>query len=248
MGSVRLSALSRFGVLYIMTHDSIGQGEDGPTHQPVEMLESLRAIPNLLVFRPADGVETVGAYRIAVTRSHTPSVLSLSRQAVPWVEGTVVEKVALGAYVLTELGITTDGGAPAIILIATGSEVALVVEVAKVLATSGVGVRVVSMPCWELFDEQPLEYKEQVLLTGVPVMSVEASGQHGWRKWAHATYGLTSFGCSAPGKDAFAAFGFTVPNLVEKVTEVIAYYQASASPVPSLLHYPMLTTPSSMHH
>ena len=248
LGSVRLSALSRFGVLYVMTHDSIGLGEDGPTHQPVEMLECLRATPNLFVMRPADGNETVGAYVVALESPHTPTVISLSRQAAPTLSGSSWEKVRQGGYVLCDVG-GGDGPAqaPALIIVATGTEVTLAVGTAQALAdaTPALRFRVVSMPCCELFDEQTTEYQLSVLPDGVPVMSVEASSVAGWRKYAHAPFGMTTFGLSAPGNHVLAHFGFTVPSLVQKAMEVMAYYQSA--PVPSLVNYPKFAAPAPPH-
>lgn len=238
LGSVRLSALSRFGVLYIMTHDSIGLGEDGPTHQPVEMLETLRTIPNLLTLRPCDGNETAGAYLVALQHRHTPSVLSLSRQGGPNLAGSAVDKVALGAYVIAEF---KNEGAPLdFMLVATGMEISLAVDVAKQLhSVQGLSVRVVSMPCTELFDQQSHEYQQSLFPDGVPCMSVEASGQRGWRNYAHATFGLTGYGVSAPGKDAFSHFGFTVANLSQRALDVLEFYRL-AGQVPSLVNYPKI--------
>lgn len=238
LGSVRVSALSRFGVLYIMTHDSIGLGEDGPTHQPVEMLECLRALPNLLLFRPCDGNETKGAYQVALQRIHTPSVLSFSRQATPTLEHTSAQSVQHGAYILEEY-ISPGSTRLDLILVSSGTEVALTRSVAlKLTQEHGLSVRVVSMPCWELFDEQSQDYQLSVFPAGTPVMSIEASGAHGWNKYAHVAFGLHSYGLSAPAKDVYAFFGFTVPNLVEKSLEVVAFYKNLGIPVPSLMLYP----------
>ncbi|CAN0054662.1 unnamed protein product, partial [Discosporangium mesarthrocarpum] len=210
-GAVRLSALSRFGVIYVMTHDSIGLGEDGPTHQPVETLELLRATPNMYLFRPADGNEVVaGSYACAVEAFSTPSVLALSRGSCPNLEGSSVEAVSRGAYTLCEHG--SQGGL-ALIIASTGTEVQICVDVAKALGASGLKTRVVSMPCWELFEPQTEEYQLSVFPEGVPVMSVEASGVQGWQRWAHAPFGLDRFGASAPGKACLEKFGFTVDNL-----------------------------------
>ena len=252
LGAVRLSALSRFGVMYVMTHDSIGLGEDGPTHQPVEMLESLRAMPNLLLMRPCDGNETVGSYVVAMENSHVPSVLCFSRQAVPTLLGSSAEKVAHGAYTLMECGSSssssssTNSDRPSLILAATGTEVSLAVAVARVLTegNADLRVRVVSMPCWELFDQQSAAYQLEVFAAGSPVMSIEASAAHGWRKYAHAPFGLETFGTSAPGGAAYSHFGFTVPNLVDRAKEVIAFYPSGA---PSLLNYPRFPTLGASH-
>lgn len=237
MGAVRLSALSRFGVLFIMTHDSIGLGEDGPTHQPIEMLEQLRSMPNLLVFRPCDPNETLGSYVQAIEHKHTPSVLSLSRQAAPALPNTSPQKVALGAYVLTQFG----SGTPALILTSSGTEVQLAVQTAAAMnSADGVCVRVVSFPCWELFEDQPLGYQMEVFPDGIPVMSIEASGSHGWQKYSHAPYGMTSYGASGPGGKIYEKFGFTVPNLSARAREVISFYQGT--PARSLVNYPNFKT------
>lgn len=235
LGAVRVSALSHFGIIYIMTHDSIGLGEDGPTHQPIEMLESLRAMPNLLTFRPADGNEVVGSYVLAVENSTTPCVISLSRQAAPTLEGTNPDKVRLGGYILNTYGVAES---PDIILVSTGTELQIAVAVAKSLSSiDGKSVRVVSMPCVELFDRQPSTYQLQVFPDGCPVMSIEASSTCGWRKYAHAPFGVDSFGMSAPGGALYSYFGFTETNLVEKAKEVIKFYHDIGG-AQSLLIYP----------
>jgi len=240
LGGVRLSALSRFGVIYIMTHDSIGLGEDGPTHQPIEMLESLRAMPNLLTIRPADGNETVGAYIAAIENAGTPSVLSLSRHGVPTLEGSSAEKVLLGAYTLTHFG---TGDKPDIILVSSGTEVTITVDAAaKLHQADHAHVRVVSMPCWELFERQPHSYQLQVFPDGVPVMSIEASSVHGGRRWAHAPFGMNGYGASAPAGALFKHFGFTTDSITEKAREVIKFYAATGAP--SLVSFPSWHAPA----
>jgi transketolase len=218
--AIRLSALSEAGVIYVMTHDSIGLGEDGPTHQPVETLASLRAIPNLLVFRPADGNETSGAYKIAIESRKRPSLHALTRQALPNLEGSSIENTAKGAYILSD-----DGGTPDIILMATGSEVHLCVEAAKTLRGEGKKVRVVSMPCWELFDEQSEAYKESVFPKAVKKrLAVEAASSFGWQRFTGdegAMISIDRFGVSAPGGTALEKFGFTVENVIAKAKEVL---------------------------
>lgn len=246
LGAVRLSALSRFGVLYVMTHDSIGLGEDGPTHQPIEMLESLRATPNLFTIRPCDGNETTGAYIVAMEHSTTPTVLSLSRQGCPTQAGSAAAKVALGAYVLTEnKGANCHAKVPSLIVAATGSEVDVTSKTAAamVAADDSLWVRVVSMPCTELFDAQSVDYQLSIFPEGSPVMSVEASATHGWKKYAHAPYGIESFGISAPGGAAQKHFGFTLDNLKDRAAEVIAFYKGKH--VASLMNYPRFATPKS---
>eukprot|EP01040_Poterioochromonas_malhamensis_P009495 gene9495-10311_t len=272
MGSVRLSALSKFGVIYVMTHDSIGLGEDGPTHQPVEMLEALRTTPNLLTLRPADGNETSGSYLVALEHAHTPSVISLSRQGVPTLEGSSIEKVALGAYVLKEWKHHIENlPYPTLTLISTGTEVSLAVKTAQALydeivqhdASQAVWIRVVSAPCLELFDQQSSEYQKEVLIPGSPVMSIEASGVAGvWRQYAHAVFGIPNqFGMSAPADQIYKAFGFDVPNLVKSAKDVIHFYTkhnqqhatavtpASTIPfAPSLFDVPKFNNHAKIHH
>jgi len=219
MGAVRLSAISHFGVIYIMTHDSIGLGEDGPTHQPVETLMMLRALPNMLVLRPADGNETSGAYAVALEKRHTPSVLALSRQVVPNLKGTSIEGVYKGAYVIHD---PEDGSKPQITFVSSGTEVSIAVDAVKLL--KDVKARVVSMPSWELFRNQSIEYQQSVFLDGVPVLSVEAATTFGWREYSHAAVGLKSFGASGPYKDVYAKFGITAENVAKKAKEVIDFY------------------------
>lgn len=265
LGAVRVSALSNLGVIYIMTHDSIGLGEDGPTHQPIEMLESLRSIPNLLTLRPADRNETKGAYMVAMQHIKTPSVLSFSRQAVPYIAGTSYDKVALGGYVTHDLRNDNDAlPHPTLILIGTGTELTLAVQVAQALHAKSVAsgasawFRVVSMPCCELFDQQTMDYQLSVLLPGAPVMSIEAGGITGWRKYAHAPFGIDmQFGFSAPAEDLYKHFGFGVPNLIERAEQVISFYQpvnhgsdstTTTHPVaPSLLNIPRFPVIASHH-
>lgn len=214
--SIRLSALSHAGVIYIMTHDSIGLGEDGPTHQPVEQLVGLRAIPRLLVFRPADGNETAGAYRVAVANRGTPSVIALSRQKVAaHVEGASAEAVERGGYVVSDN--SGEDLLPEIILISTGSELCVCEGSAEVLRREGRRVRVVSLVCWRLFDRQVAEYKERVLPPGVKKrVSVEAGSVIGWREYVGpegVVLGVESFGASAAYLDTFEQFGFTEENV-----------------------------------
>ncbi|WP_218082924.1 transketolase [Anthocerotibacter panamensis] len=213
-GAMRLSALAGLGVPYILTHDSIGQGEDGPTHQPVEVIPSLRAIPDMLVIRPADGNETSGAWKIAIEKRDTPTSLILTRQPVPNLPGTSIGAVALGAYTLVD-----SEGTPDLILIATGSEVQLALEAAKQLDAK---VRVVSMPSWELFEAQPQEYKDSVLPPVVTKrLSIEAASSFGWAKYASAHVSIDTFGASAPGGTCMKEFGFTVENVVAKAKALL---------------------------
>jgi transketolase len=218
--AVRLSALSESGVIYVMTHDSIGLGEDGPTHQPVETIASLRAIPNLLVIRPADGNETSGAYKVAIQNRKRPTLMALSRQALVNLEKSSVDIVAKGAYVASD-----SEGTPELILIGTGSEVDLCIKAAEQLRSAGKKVRVVSMPCWELFDEQDAAYKESILPKAVTKrLSVEAGTSMGWHRFVGTegdTISIDTFGASAPGGVCLEKFGFTVDNVLAKATALL---------------------------
>merc|ERR1719367_721744 len=206
--AIRVAALSQCGTIFVTTHDSIAVGEDGPTHQPVETIPSLRMIPDLTVIRPADCNETAGAYKVAVEKSKLesmPTFLALTRQALPNLPNSSIENVMKGAYAVIECA------DPEFILVATGSEVHLCVDAAKEM---GRQVRVVSMPSWELFRAQPASYKEALLPKSVPKMSVEAATTMGWQEWADAHVGINCFGASAPGGTCMEKFGFSVPNVV----------------------------------
>ncbi|MEM0980205.1 MAG: transketolase [Cyanobacteria bacterium P01_H01_bin.58] len=218
--AIRLSALSQAGVLYVMTHDSIGLGEDGPTHQPVETIASLRAIPNLYVIRPADGNETSGAYKVAVESRKTPTLMAFSRQGLPNLAGTSIEGVSKGAYVISD-----SDGTPDLILIGTGSELQLCAEAADQLRADGQNVRVVSMPSWELFDAQDAAYQESVLPKAVTKrLAVEAGIAMGWCRYVGAEGDVISverFGASAPGKIILEKFGFTVDNVLARAKALL---------------------------
>ncbi|WP_448268445.1 transketolase [Nostoc sp. DSM 114159] len=220
--AIRLSALSQAGVIWVMTHDSIGQGEDGPTHQPIETLASLRAIPNLLVFRPADGNETSGAYKIAIEKAkeNAPSLLAFTRQNVPNLAGTSIEGVAKGGYTVVD-----SEGTPDLILIATGSELSLAVGAAEKLKAEGKKVRVVSLPSWELFEAQDAAYKESILPKAVTKrLSVEAGASFGWHKYVGTegdTVSIDRFGASAPGGVCLEKFGFSVDNVLAKAKQLL---------------------------
>ncbi len=234
--SVRLAALSELPVIYVWTHDSVGLGEDGPTHQPVEHLASLRAIPNLVVLRPADANETAEAWRIALRRTRGPVALVLSRQKLPVFDRAVVAPasgVARGAYVLAEVPPSGAGGPvgkksahPDVILMATGSEVALALEAHQRLVADGIRSRVVSMPCWELFEQQPQAYRDEVLPPAVPArVGIEAAATFGWDRWTGprgAVIGIDRFGASAPGPVVMAQLGFTVDHVIDVTRTVLA--------------------------
>ncbi|KAG1453340.1 hypothetical protein G6F56_007597 [Rhizopus delemar] len=218
-GAARLAALSHCRAIYIMTHDSIGLGEDGPTHQPVETLALSRATPNMLTLRPADGNEVSGAYLVAIQNKTRPSVIALSRQGVPHLEGSSIEAVLKGGYVLS------SDPKPQVVFVSTGSEVGIVVEASKKLAEKNIPSRVVSMPCTELFDEQSPEYKKEVFPLGIPIISVEALGTFGWDRFSHAHIGLTTFGTCGKVGDLYKHFGLTADHAVEKAEKVIQHFK-----------------------
>jgi transketolase len=221
--AIRLSALSEAGVIYVMTHDSIGQGEDGPTHQPIETLASLRAIPSLTVIRPADGNETSGAYQIAITKAKRKesTLLVFSRQNVPNLAGTSLVGVAKGGYIVAD-----SVGTPELILIGTGSELSLCVTAAEKLTSEGKKVRVVSLPAWNLFDAQDAAYKESVLPKAVTKrLAVEAASSFGWHKYIGGTgdsVTIDRFGASAPGTVCLEKFGFSVDNVLAKAKALLS--------------------------
>jgi transketolase len=222
--AIRLAALSQAQVVYVFTHDSIGLGEDGPTHQSVEHLAALRAIPNLAVIRPADAHETREAWRIALLRRNSPTALAFSRQKVALIDRAKyasADGTIKGAYILAE----ASNNAPQLILIATGSEVGLAIEAQSKLEAEGVPTRVVSMPCWELFDDQDAAYRESVLPKSVKArLAIEAGVSLGWAKYvgdAGDTLTVDKFGASAPAEVVFKEYGFTVENVLEKAKKLL---------------------------
>jgi transketolase len=226
--AIRLAALMRVRVIHVMTHDSIGLGEDGPTHQPVEHLASLRAIPNLLVFRPADAIETAEAWDCALRAQTGPSVLCLSRQAVPMLRKVAgdANRVALGAYVVAE----PEGGRD-VTLIASGSEVSIALNAAKLLANEGVRAAVVSAPCFDLFRQQPREYQAEVL-GSVPRIGVEAAIEGDWSRWlgdGGEFVGMTGFGASAPAETLYREFGITAEAVAKTAQRGIARSRMAAT-------------------
>lgn len=220
-GAIILSDLSNVKCIYIMTHDSIGLGEDGPTHQPIEKITTLRAMPNTLLFRPADGTETVGSYICALEQSSAPCVFALSRQNLPPLPGSSHDGVSKGAYTILDCD-----GKPDLILVSTGSEVSICVQTAE-NELKDKNVRVVSAPCWELFDKQSKEYALSVFPDGVPVLSVEAASTLGWEKFAHASIGMKTAGNSAPASDLYKKFGFTTSNIASKANELVDFYASN---------------------
>jgi transketolase len=220
--AIRLSALMELPVIYVFTHDSIGVGEDGPTHQPIEQVASLRAIPGLIVLRPADANETAEAWKVIMTRHHEPAALILTRQAIPTIDRSkyaAASGLAHGAYVLAD----APDGKPDVLLLASGSEVELCLEAHERLKAEGIKARVVSVPSWELFDDQPQEYRDRVLPPEVTArVSVEQASTFGWAKYAGASghrIGMRSFGASAPLKDLVKKFGFTSEQVVAAAKE-----------------------------
>ncbi|EEY61451.1 transketolase [Phytophthora infestans T30-4] len=232
MGAVRVSALSRFGVIYVATHDSIFLGEDGPTHQPIEMNTALRAMPNMYVYRPADGNETVGAYIAAVENQHKTSVLALTRQGLPNLAHSTAEAVAKGAYIVANVvnGAEVESleGEPDLVLVASGSEVSLAIDAAKLLTSYK--VRIVSVPCRDLFDEQSVEYKKEVIGEGIPAMSVEAAATFGWSTYSHSQFGLDRFGASATIAQLKEHFGFNPNTVADEARKLVKFYDGRSAP------------------
>lgn len=214
--SQRLASLMGLRVIYVLTHDSIGVGEDGPTHQPIEHLASYRAMPNILTFRPCDVIETAECWQIALTEEHRPSILALSRQGLPLMRQTVDKNLcAKGAYVISPAKKERQAT-----IIATGSEVHIAVAAQQQLAQKGIDVAVVSMPCMELFEEQSANYQLEVLGTK-PVISVEAAATFGWNRYAQKTIGIDTFGASAPADKLYDYFGLTADNIARETSALI---------------------------
>jgi transketolase len=218
--AIRMAALMKLRVIHVFTHDSIGLGEDGPTHQSVEHVPSLRIIPQLDVWRPADGLETAVAWASAIARKDGPTALCLSRQNLPRLtDASMVEKIRMGGYVLAE------GPDPRAIIVATGSETSLAIEAHQALAAQGISTRVVSMPCTNVFDRQPRSYQDGVLPLHLPTVAVEAAHPDFWRKYVGRTgavVGIASFGESAPAKALYAHFGITTERVCEEVKGLLA--------------------------
>jgi transketolase len=221
--AVRLSALMELPVVWVWTHDSVGLGEDGPTHQPVETYAALRAIPNLWFMRPADANETAWAWKVALERTDGPVALSLSRQKVPTLDRSDLAPasgVEQGAYTLWE-----SASSPDLILISTGAEVGLTLEAGRRLAADGTAVRVVSMPCWEIFESQPADYRDEVLPPEVKArLSVEPGVALGWSRWVGdrgASVSLEHFGASAPGGTVLEHFGYNLENVVARASALL---------------------------
>jgi len=209
--AIRMAALMGTPTLFVFTHDSIAVGEDGPTHQPIEHLMSLRAIPNLWVIRPADANETAAAWRMALERTDGPTAIILTRQALPVLTGVSVEGAMRGGYVLS------DAPQAKAAIVATGSEVSLALEAQQLLAEEGIPVRVVSLPCWEAFEAQPEAYRQGILPKSLPTLALEAGTPLGWERYAHRIVGLERFGASAPFADVYAKLGFNKERVASEV-------------------------------
>lgn len=228
-GAIRLSALMEIPVIHVYTHDSIGVGEDGPTHQPVEQIASLRAVPGLIDLRPADANEVAEAWRVIMPLRHDPVALFLSRQPLPTLDRTryaPASGLARGGYVLAD----PPEGDPQVILVASGSEVALAVSAYESLTVEGVRARVLSMPSWELFDRQSVTYRNEVLLPSVTArVAVEQASTFGWERYVPngAIIGMSTFGASAPLKALQTKFGFTPEGVAAKAKEQIGLHQGA---------------------
>lgn len=218
-GAVRLSALSHLPVTWVATHDSIGLGEDGPTHQPIETLAHFRATPNLSVWRPADGNEVSAAYKSAFSSVDTPHIIALTRQNLPHLEGSSIENASRGGYTLVK------ADKPDLIIVSSGSEVSISVEAAKKLSEQDIKVSVVSLPDFLTFDRQPQDYRLSVLPDGVPILSVEVMSSFGWSKYSHEQFGLNRFGASGKAEDLYKYFEFTPEGIAERGAKTVQFYK-----------------------
>ncbi|OWB72529.1 hypothetical protein B5S31_g2244 [[Candida] boidinii] len=219
-GAVRLSALSGHPIIWVATHDSIGLGEDGPTHQPIETLAHFRALPNLMVWRPADGNETSAAYYKALGSKHTPSLIALSRQNLPQLEGSSIEKASKGGYTIYEVE------SPKLILVSTGSEVSTSIDAAKLLnEQQNIPTSVVSLPDFHTFDLQSKDYKLSVLPDGIPIMSIEVMSTSGWANYSHVQFGINRFGMSAPAGQIYKTFEFTPEGIAKRGQQTVEFFK-----------------------
>jgi transketolase len=227
MGSVRISALSKFGIIYVFTHDSIGLGEDGPTHQPIEQFEQIRSMPNIHLWRPADSNEMNASWKSAMEHSETPSIIACSRSTVMGLYGSTIEKAQKGAYIAIEAAEEK----PALVIVSTGGEVGFCVKAIEKLVAAGIATQLVSMPCMDVFLEQSKEYQESVLPGNVPTLSVEAAATAGWHRFSHAQIGMeNTFGASGNGGALYEHFGFTPENICNKGQALIDYYKGKSVP------------------
>ena len=224
--AIRLAALSGHAPIYVFTHDSIGLGEDGPTHQPIEHMAALRSIPNLVVYRPADANETRFAWQAAIERRDGPTALALTRQKVPALPGTEHGGALRGAYIVADID------EPDVIIAATGSEVHVAVDAARKLETAGIAARVVSMPSWEIFEQQEQQYRSSIFPDDVPVLGVEAGVPMGWERYADDCVCVDRYGLSAPAEAVFKEFGFTPDNVADRARALVESYSAQSEPAP----------------
>ena len=228
--AIRLAALMRQPVIYVFTHDSIGLGEDGPTHQPIEHLAALRAIPGLSLIRPADATETAEAWRLALARTDGPTAIVLTRQDLPVIDRQRLAPaagLARGGYILAE----AENGRPALVLVASGSEVDVALRARALLEAAGTPTRVVSLPCWDRFAAQPGTWREQVLPAALPRLAVEAGTALGWERWVGETGAIISidhFGASAPGGELMRRFGFTPEQVVRRARTLLGIEESAA--------------------
>jgi transketolase len=235
--SVRLASLMELSPVYVWTHDSVGLGGDGPTHQPIEHLAALRAMPHLHVVRPADGPETVEAWRSAIRRTTGPTAIVLTRQDLPWIDRTRfagAEGLHQGAYVLAEAERDGARARPELILLATGSEVSVALDARERLQAGGLAVRLVSMPCWELFQAQDQAYRDEVLPPVVTArLAVEAGSPFGWSQWVGPDgdiVGIDHYGASAEGAEVLERFGFTADNVAARARAVLERATGAGAP------------------
>lgn len=222
-GAIRLAALSQLRVIHIATHDSIALGQDGPTHQPIEVLAHFRALPNCNVWRPADGNETSAAYLAALQSKKTPSILALTRQNMPQLPGSSIQKAMKGGYVVL------DNPNAKIVLVSTGSEVSVCLGAAAALQEQNIPARVVSIPCFEVFDLQEESYRLQVLPDEIPILSVEAASTVGWDRYSHQQFGINRFGASAPPDELFNMFELTPSGVMKRAVATMAFYNGEST-------------------
>lgn len=223
-GSIRLSSISHVRIIVVATHDSIGLGEDGPTHQPIEAAVWLRALPNMMFWRPADGNECSAAYYVAITSLYTPSTIALSRQNLPHLENSSIDKAIKGGYVLYE------NSSADLTIASTGSEVSLCVDAIKVLEKKyNLCARLVSIPCFEVFDQQDFDYRLSVLKDGIPILSVEVYSTMGWKNYSHEHFGLDKFGLSAPYKDVYNKYEFTSEGIAYRAKKTVDFWKSAQS-------------------
>jgi len=217
--SIRMAALMKLPAIFVFTHDSIGVGEDGPTHQPIEQIMSMRLIPGLTVVRPADATETIAAWTAGLKKTNGPTALILSRQKLPVLDAEKTANTHRGGYILEEA--SSIASAPRMILVATGSEVHVALKAQGVMEAQGIPTRVVSLPSWEIFEEQDAAYRQSVFPPNISVVSIEAGVTLGWQRYANASIGIDQFGASAPATVLFEKFGITADHLVSAATRLL---------------------------